>query len=148
MLPEHTRGMVAVRQPAIEHLVKDRLPHLGNRVRVGGRMASARRDERCDRGMRAVEPGVRVAHRQDHPRLGIVLHQLAPIACSRPVDLRPVSAKNLIPIHALAMRRGFPVRQKLRVVADLEYVMARPEPEMLQRDLQRVGAGPAKARAD
>ena len=111
-------------------------------------MRSARRGEGRDRGLYAVEPGVRIADRQDHLGIGKMSRELAPVSRTRPIDLRPVPAEHLVPVDRLAARRRLPVREKLGMVADLEHVMARPESQMLERKFQGIRPGAAKARAD
>ena len=111
-------------------------------------MLAARREEGRDRGLHAVEPGVRIAHRQDYLGLGKMLRELAPISRPRPVDLRSVTSEHLVPVDRLASRRRLPIRKKLGIVADLEHVMTRPETQMLESELQGVRPGAAKARPD
>ena len=115
VLPEDPIGMVPFRHSVVEDLDHDCLvAHLGDRVHVRRRMLAARRDERRDRRLHAVEPGVRIAHRQDHLGLGKMLRELAPVSRPRPVDLRPVTAEDLVPVDRLASRRRLPIRREAR----------------------------------
>ena len=111
-------------------------------------MLAARGEEGRDRRLHAVEPLVLVAHGQDHLGLGPMAGQLAPDPSPRPVSLGAVALEHLVPIDPLAARHGLPGGKLLGMVADLEHVVARPEAEPFQGELERIGTRATEAGAD
>ena len=146
---EQPGGVGPFEHPAVEHAVDDQLVgHFGDPVDVRIVIAAATGHELGDGGLDAVEPGVGIAHREDHLGVGVMGSQLAPVAGAGPVDLGAVATKDRLPVGVTAIGQCLPAGQLLRMVAHLEHMVRRAEAQVFQGDLQRIGAGAPKARAD
>jgi hypothetical protein len=66
----------------------------------------------------------------------------------RPVDGGGVAVEQRVPIDGLALGGGAPPGRLRGVGDDLEHVMARPERQLLERELGRKRAGAHEAGAD
>src|ERR671910_367997 len=96
----------------------------------------------------ALVPLFGVAHAQEHLRVGVPLQQLCVERAGRPVHGGLVVRKETVPAHRLPAPGRLPEPDVLRVLEDLDHVVARAEAKYFERDLQRHRAGPAETRPD
>ena len=143
---ENADGVVALVEAATEDRHDDRpVGHFRERVHVRIFVTSARFHDGPNGGLDAVEPALRLPHREDDLGVGERRRQLPPVARAGPIDLGAVAVEHLVPIDGLSVRGRFPVREERGVLAHLEHVMARPEAELLEGELQGIGARAAEA---
>ena len=96
----------------------------------------------------ALVPASGIADAQDHPGVGMALHQLLVERAGRPVHGRLIFPEDPFPVRRLPSPGGDPEPRVLGVREDLGHVVAGIEAELFERDLQRHGARPAEAGAD
>src|SRR5271166_5704455 len=68
--------------------------------------------------------------------------------CARPVHLRAIAGKHLVPFHRAARRNRLPARNLLGIGKNLLHMVTRTEAEFLQSPLERHRSRPAKAGAN
>ena len=127
-----------------DELVRDVVDRAQRRV-VRRRKARGSLD---DRGAEARVPGGRIAHGQHDACGGKGARELAPERRGRPIDGGGVAAEERVPVDGLAARRAAPDLRVLGLPRDLDHVVARGEPERLERTLQRQRASAAEPGAD
>ena len=110
----------------------------------------ARHDLRhlVDRFVGALVPALGVAYGKQHLGLRVLRHQLAVERAARKVDRRLVATQQRLPIDRLAHGRLVPQAHVCGMLQRLRHVIAGIEAQRLQRNLQRLCARAAHARAD
>ncbi|ESW62745.1 hypothetical protein X772_36780 [Mesorhizobium sp. LSJC280B00] len=105
--------------------------------------SSIHREPYCLR--HAVIPGFRVTNCQDNLCIRVVVTHLAPKMRRWPIDRGKIAGICRIPGRELSLAGGAPQRFLLGIGVDICHVMTRPEPKMLQRELQRICASATHA---
>src|SRR5690606_4862757 len=100
-----------------------------------------------DRARHAVVPGLRLTNRENDLSAGIMLAHLAPEMCGRPVDGGTIAGIGGIPVRQYAFAGSTPKRLLLGICDDVGHMVARSEPDLLQRKLERIGARAPHSRA-
>src|SRR5262249_54402387 len=95
-----------------------------------------------------VIPALGIAHRENDLGIGILLEQLPVERTARPVDGRPISIEERIPVDGLATRRRIPFPRVIHPRKHFDHVVALAESKCLERVLERERPRPAEAGSD